>query len=111
DDPLDDARSVGHGGDVRNANDFAHGSDANSIGFVSDAEANDLEVFLHEALSGSGTRDFGVFVLVRFGRWTGAARSGGVTARCGGVAVRCGSVAARARLGIAFNDKTIHVVE
>src|SRR5208337_4214042 len=59
DDTLNDARSVGHRGDVRDANNFAHGSDTNPIGFVSDAEANDLEIFLHEALSGSGTSDFG----------------------------------------------------
>src|SRR5208337_720287 len=94
----------GHRGDVRHADNFAHGSDTNPIGFVSDAEADDLEIFLHEVLSGSGTSDFGVFELVRFGRRTGAARSGGVAASRGGGA-------ARVKLALLVDDKTIHVVE
>src|SRR5258708_30894581 len=43
-------RSAGHRGDLRNTDDLPHRTDADAERFVSDAKADDLEVFFHRCV-------------------------------------------------------------
>ncbi len=61
-DALDQFRGAGNSGDLRNADDFPYGSDADAIGLIPDPEANHLKILFHRRVSGAlGTGQFGVF--------------------------------------------------
>src|SRR5713101_98159 len=62
DDAFDQVRRAGDGSNLRNADNLAHGSDANAVRFIADAKADDLKIFFHREVSGPlGTRHFCVF--------------------------------------------------
>src|SRR6266852_6423710 len=53
DDTLDHLRRAGNSGNLRNADDFADGADADAVRFVADAETNNLQFLFHRAVSAS----------------------------------------------------------
>src|SRR6266478_3202192 len=63
---LDQIGSAWNRGNLRNAHNFAHGSDTNAVRFITDTKANHLKIFFHREVSGPlGTRHSGVFKIWR----------------------------------------------
>src|ERR1700687_471023 len=97
---LDQIGSTGNRGNLRNADNLAHGGDANAVRFIADAKADDLKIFFHREVSGPlGTRHFRVFEF--FG--TAGIRTTALAAE--------GFAATRALLIGTVDNKAVHAVE
>src|SRR5260370_13269031 len=96
---LNQIGSAGNRGNLRDTDDFAHGSDMNAVRFISDAEADDLKILFHREVPGPlGARHIGVFGFCRPVRLRTAALAKGIRAT-------------GALLGSAVEDKAVHAVE
>src|SRR5882724_5015579 len=100
DHPLDQLGSAWNRGNLRNAHNFAHGSDTNAVRFIADTKADDLKIFFHREVSGPlGTRHFRVFEF--FG--TAGLRTTALAPE--------GFAATRALLIGTIDNKAVHAVE
>src|SRR5207248_1558368 len=97
-DTLDQIGSARDSGNLRNADNFTHGADADSIRFIADPKTHYLKILFHQEVSGPlGSRQFrvlGFLVAIFFVATT----------------LRCFSTS-QALLGGAIQNKTVHAVK